>query len=220
MLLKMLGNINTLEAILALILFLIIPLLFSLAFHELAHGYVAYKFGDPTAKAMGRLTLNPFKHLDITGTILLLVVGLGWAKPVPVNILNIPNRTHQMLVALAGPLANIILAIFCAILLMIHSNYVSFPLEPLTTLILGVLIRINLGLAVFNLLPIPPLDGSKVIMPFLPYSAKQWFQNNTMIFYIVFLIIFVTGIASTIISPAMEFISDGIINFAKMIFGL
>lgn len=192
MLLKMLGNINTLEAILALILFLIIPLLFSLAFHELAHGYVAYKFGDPTAKAMGRLTLNPFKHLDITGTILLLVVGLGWAKPVPVNILNIPNRTHQMLVALAGPLANIILAIFCAILLMIHSNYVSFPLEPLPTLILGALIRINLGLAVFNLLPIPPLDGSRILSWLLPQSVEEKMQSVERFGFVILLLIMFT----------------------------
>jgi len=191
MLLKMLGNITDPFMIIAFILFLIIPLLFSLALHELAHGYVAYKFGDPTAKMMGRLTLNPFKHLDVTGTILLLVIGLGWAKPVPVNILNIPNRTQQMLVALAGPLSNILLAIFCAILLMIHSNYVSLPMDTIT-IILGALIRINLGLAVFNLLPIPPLDGSRILSWLLPQSVEEKMQSAERFGFVILLLIMFT----------------------------
>ena len=187
MLLQMLSYINNPLMLIAFIFLLIIPLLFSLAFHELAHGYVAYKFGDPTAKAMGRLTLNPFKHLDVAGTILLFVIGLGWAKPVPVNILNIPNRTQQMLVALAGPLSNIILAVLCAILLMLFTDILPTPF-------LQALIRINLGLAVFNLLPIPPLDGSRILTWLLPQSVEEKFQRfENYGFAILLLIMFTIG---------------------------
>ena len=105
---------------------MIFPLLFSIAFHEMAHGWVAYKLGDPTAKIMGRLTLNPLKHLDPMGTLLLLIIGLGWAKPVIVNLQNIPNRTHQMLVALAGPASNFLLAVIFSLIMYILKVIMPF----------------------------------------------------------------------------------------------
>lgn len=147
-------------------------LLYSIIFHELAHGWIAYKMGDPTAKWLGRLTLNPIKHLDPIGTLLLLVIGFGWAKPVPINLMNIPGdkrRKGLILVSAAGITANIIIAFIALLLLqLIHP-------EPAGIIgqVLFLLARINLILAAFNLIPIPPLDGSKILMGFAGESATR-----------------------------------------------
>ncbi|RPI79490.1 MAG: site-2 protease family protein [Desulfobacteraceae bacterium] len=151
-----------------------IPLLYSIIFHELAHGWVAYRMGDPTAKLMGRLSLNPLKHLDPIGTLMLFFVGFGWAKPVPVNFQNLrPRRAGLILVSSAGILTNILLAvaaIFISHLEPVYSNKV------LATVFFW-LIRINIVLAVFNLIPIPPLDGSKILMGFLPARYQYYFAR-------------------------------------------
>ena len=147
-------------------------LLYSVIFHELAHGWVAYKMGDPTAKALGRLTLNPLKHLDPFGSLMLLIVGFGWAKPVPVNLGNIPadkRRKGLILVSAAGITANIICAFVALLLLRLISPEPSGMVER----VLFLLARINLILAAFNLIPIPPLDGSKILMGFAPESATR-----------------------------------------------
>jgi Zn-dependent protease len=151
-------------------------LLYSVIFHELAHGWVAYKMGDSTAKWMGRLTLNPIKHLDLLGSLMLLIVGFGWAKPVPVNMENIPTdkrRKGLILVSAAGITANIICA-FVALLL-----WKLISPEPLGMLekVLFLLARINIVLAAFNLIPIPPLDGSKIFMGFAPESVARFFHQ-------------------------------------------
>lgn len=158
---------------------LIVPLFLSITFHEWAHGYVAYKFGDLTPKMYGRLTLNPFAHLDPLGTLMLFMVGIGWAKPVPINPLNIPDRTKQMLVALAGPLSNILLAvIFAIILVALDLFYKTGPsnILQITKVTMNIVIKINLILAIFNMLPVPPLDGSSVIARILPerYIEKYY----------------------------------------------
>lgn len=168
MLLQMIGLIKSPILFISFIVLMIFPLLFSIAFHELAHGWSAYKFGDPTAKMMGRLTLNPFKHLDPMGTILMFVIGLGWAKPVIVNMQNIPNRTHQMLVALAGPMSNFLLAIVFSILIALSQHYLIIPYKEIIITFFNIIVTINLGLAIFNLLPIPPMDGSRILAWILP----------------------------------------------------
>jgi Zn-dependent protease len=147
-------------------------LLYSVIFHELAHGWVAYKMGDPTAKWLGRLTLNPLKHLDPFGSLMLLIVGFGWAKPVPVNLGNIPGdkrRKTLILVSAAGITANIICAFVALLLFRIISPVPSGMLEQM----LFLLARINIILAAFNLIPIPPLDGSKILMGFAPESVGR-----------------------------------------------
>jgi Zn-dependent protease len=150
---------------------LVIPLLYSIIFHELAHGWVAYRMGDPTAKMMGRLSLNPLKHLDPIGTLMLFFVGFGWAKPVPVNFLNLrPRRAGLILVASAGILTNILLALIAFLWLGRISVYSNHMLAE----ILNNLMWINMGLAVFNLVPIPPLDGSKILMGFLPARYQYY----------------------------------------------
>lgn len=143
---------------------LAIPLLYSIIIHELAHGWVAYRLGDPTAKLHGRLTLNPLNHLDPIGTILLFLVGFGWARPVPVNLANIgESRKGFVLVSSAGIIANLLLAFLAILLFQIIS---PAPGGTAATL-LYYLAQINIMLAAFNLIPIPPLDGSKILMGFV-----------------------------------------------------
>jgi len=140
---------------------LAIPLLYSIIIHELAHGWVAYKMGDPTAKLLGRLSLNPLKHLDPIGTLMLLVVGFGWAKPVPVNFSNLRgSRKGMVFVSAAGIAANTLLAFTAILLNRLLTPAPSGVLAPL----LYYMAQVNIMLAAFNLIPIPPLDGSKILL--------------------------------------------------------
>ncbi len=150
---------------------LVIPLLYSVVIHEVAHGWVAYRMGDPTAKFMGRLSLNPIRHIDPIGTLMLFIVGFGWAKPVPVNINNIPDRRKGLIfVSSAGILANILFAVGS---LLVY-RLVHPPSSGVLTVILDRLFYINITLAALNLIPIPPLDGSKILMGFAS-ARTQYF---------------------------------------------
>lgn len=156
---------------------MLVPALLAVTFHEVAHGYVADRCGDPTARLLGRLTINPLRHLDPIGTLALLLLGFGWARAVPINPGNLRRiRKDMILVALAGPGANLALAIFCALCLRwgaalsgpppVDSNALSFG-EPIS-LMAAFGLYINVILALFNLLPIPPLDGGRVLLNVLP----------------------------------------------------
>ncbi|HAJ27783.1 MAG TPA: hypothetical protein DCG53_11175 [Syntrophus sp. (in: bacteria)] len=161
-----------------------IPLLYSIILHELAHGWVASKMGDPTAKMMGRLTLNPLKHLDPIGTLMLFLVGFGWARPVPVDLGNIRNyRQGLILVSSAGIIANIAIA-FIAILL---SQILQPMPSSVTAKALYYTAQINIILAAFNLIPIPPLDGSKILMGFV--SERMQYALSKLEPYGFFIII-------------------------------
>lgn len=164
-------------------IFLIIILIFSVIIHEIAHGSVAYYLGDPTAKYAGRLTLNPLKHLDPVGSVIVPVflaiaaqltgggIIFGWAKPVPVNPYNFKDQKYGSLkVSLAGPLANLALAVVFG--LVIRFVPLISQIEGLTV-IFSYIVYINILLAVFNLIPIPPLDGSHILFTFLPYSMQN-----------------------------------------------
>ena len=203
--------------------------LIAITFHEFAHGYAAYKLGDDTAKRQGRLSLNPFAHLDPIGTLMLLVAGFGWGKPVEVDPRNYTRKISmekgEAIVSLAGPLMNFILAIiftliYCAIYKFTSATFMASTVGTVIMLLISTTISINIGLGVFNLIPLPPLDGSKIIMPFLPYKAKEFFVNNEQIFYIVFVLIWITGLAGTIITPAINWVSKGILSLGKLIFRL
>lgn len=203
--------------------------LIAITFHEFAHGYAAYKLGDNTAKNEGRLSLNPLDHLDPIGTLMLLVAGFGWGKPVHVNPRNYTRKISmekgEAIVSLAGPLMNFILAIiftliYCAIYKFSDISFLSSKIGTIIMLLISTTISINIGLGVFNLIPLPPLDGSKIIMPILPYKAKEFFTNNEQIFYIVFILIWITGIAGTIITPAINGVSNVIISLGEFIFKL
>ena len=154
----------------------IIPALFCITIHELAHGFTAYCLGDTTAKDMGRLTLNPIKHIDIFGILMMVIVGFGWAKPVPVNMRRFKNpKWYMAITALAGPVSNIMLAIvvffiYGLLFTPLGGNYATGGNE-IALLMISRAAVLSVSLAVFNLLPIPPLDGSKVLFSLLPESA-------------------------------------------------
>lgn len=201
--------------------------LIAITFHEFAHAYAADKLGDDTARREGRLSLNPKDHLDPVGTLMLLVAGFGWGKPVHVNPTNYTRKMSmekgEAIVSVAGPVMNFILAfvfslIYCAIYKFANQGFLVSTVGKATTMIIASAISINVGLGVFNLIPLPPLDGSKVLLPFLPYKAKNWFLNNEKIFYIVFVLIWITGLAGKIITPAILGVTNGILNLAKLIF--
>ena len=186
------------------IIFTIIILIISVMLHELSHGYMADFLGDPTARLAGRLTLNPLKHIDLWGSIIVpLITSLfgftfGWAKPVPYNPYNLKNkRSGELLIALAGPGANLVIALVFGTIIRFAANIPSaVPFLEITSYI----VVINIVLAIFNLIPIPPLDGSKILFSILPHQysrTRQILESYSMILVLVvvfFLWQFVTPI--------------------------
>ena len=165
-----------------------VPFLMAIVFHEFGHAFVARKHGDNTAHDLGRLTLNPIPHIDPIGTLLFPIINMltgmnimfGWAKPVPINYGKLrPYRRGLRLVALAGPMANVLLALVCALFLVIFATFVPptfYLYEPLREMSRAA-ISINFALAIFNLIPLPPLDGSKVVESFLSIEASRKFED-------------------------------------------
>ncbi len=148
-----------------------VPLLYSVVIHEVAHGWVANRMGDPTAKWLGRLSLNPIKHLDPIGTLMLFIAGFGWAKPVPINFNNISDKRKGLIfVSSAGIIANILLA-FVSLLFFRLS---TLPSSGTTAILIYYLVQINITLAALNLIPIPPLDGSKILMGIAPKETQYF----------------------------------------------
>ena len=195
-------------------LLLTLPIVFlSLSVHETAHGYVAYKLGDPTARNLGRLTLNPIKHLDLFGTLCMVLFGFGWAKPVPRNTryFNMPKR-DMALTGMAGPVSNLLLAVGFALVLKLVIYIFNFVPETAFTadllywtwVFLSLGVQLNVTLMVFNLLPIPPLDGSRLLFAFLPTKAYFKMMQYERYIYIVFLVLLAIGVLDAPIS----FLSD------------
>ena len=222
------GGEGIMDYIISLLLCLPIMLL-SLSLHETAHGFAAYKLGDPTAKNMGRLTLNPIKHLDPIGFLCMILAGFGWAKPVPVNSRNFKKpRRDIALTSIAGPLSNLILAFIFVIIFrfteeplarMIYSSNMiagrfSARLAYYTYVLLYIAIQLNINLAVFNLLPIPPLDGSKLLYMFLP--PKVYFKIAPYERYISlgFMLLLATGVIYPVIETVSGFITN---NMFKLV---
>ena len=211
-------------------LLLTVPgVLIAITFHEYAHALAADKLGDDTPRRQGRLTLNPLAHLDPIGSIMLLFARFGWGKPVEINPRNF-NRNITMskgdaIVSIAGPLMNILLAfVFSIIYFAIGTFAPVFAIGSQLGLIIMTIIQmtviINIGLGIFNLIPLPPLDVSKVLKNFLPYSARTWMENYESIFYIVFVVLWVTGLAGWIISPVINGVYNGITSIVASLFGL
>jgi Zn-dependent protease len=170
-----------------------VALLAAVTVHEYAHAYVADRLGDPTPRAAGRLTLNPLAHLDLVGTLLILLVGFGWAKPVPITPTNFRNwRRDTVIVAAAGPLANVTLLFALGIPFKLGVLHASAIEAGVISALLLTMMRINAMLAVFNLIPIPPLDGSKILLGLLPpeqavgYARVQMYGPFLLLFLLMF----------------------------------
>ncbi len=218
-----------LMSVIASILASLLVIFVMLPFHEFAHATVAGWFGDKTAKMLGRQTLNPLKHIDYVGALLLLLFGFGWAKPVPVNLDHRKNPKGAMaVVALAGPLANLLAGIVGGLLI----NLV-LAIDPMALLIfsgksVGILsyivlflyyfMAINISLAVFNLIPIPPLDGSKILMAFLPNKICYQIQRNEAMISMILMIAIAFGAFSGPLSVAQSWLTSGILNLTALPF--
>lgn len=177
-------------------------LLTAVVLHELAHGMVAYRLGDPTPKLTGRLTLNPLAHIDPVGLIMLIFFRFGWAKPVQVNPGNFANpRSGMMLVAVAGPLANVLVAFVAMSLIKVAGLGAGPAGKALTWIILY-----NVWLGVFNLLPFPPLDGSRVLAWFLPPRQAYALQRYEGVGWILLILLLTSGYLGRIINPVVEFL--------------
>lgn len=194
---------------------MLVPALMAITCHEVSHGYIADKLGDNTARHLGRLTLNPLKHLDIFGTLMIFIVGIGWAKPVPVNYNNLRRpKSDMMWVAAAGPITNFILATLSAFAMrglvaategVADGTALASLVDPIT-LMLAFSVYINLLLGIFNLIPMPPLDGGRVavgLLPHAPSMALARLEPFGMIIIIV--LVFFTDVFSYVIAPALGF---------------
>lgn len=201
-------------------LFTLPAVLIAISFHEYAHAWTAVKFGDNTPRAQGRLTLNPLAHLDPFGFVLLLFAGVGWGKPVMINPDNFTSNksrsTCEAIVSLAGPLMNFILAIVFTVVYYLVENYAP---EILLGIILYI-ITINIGLGVFNLIPLPPLDGEKIFRRILPYKAMQWLDRNAYTLQLIFILLWIFGLLSYIVSPIVRFIFNLLFKGVGAIFSL
>ena len=208
-------------------LYIVPAALIAIMLHEIAHGLVSYWLGDPTPKRQGRLSLNPLKHLDPVGTICLILFHVGWAKPVVVNPDYYKKRKLGMaLVALAGPLTNFIVAIVSMIIIgfilkFANSSLAIFDIINTFLLILAI---INIGLGVFNLIPIPPLDGSKILGSFLKGQVyEQYMKYQQYGFIILALLLFLSSLAGggvSFISIAVDYITNFFLKIVYIIFGL
>lgn len=210
---------------------LIPAILIALTFHELAHGFVAYRLGDTTAKSQGRLSLNPLHHLDPIGTLCLLFVGFGWAKPVPVNPYALHKKPHSGMawVAAAGPASNLCMALIGGIFMLIYLRTIGygwlfetgFTFELYLGLFFMYFIQINIVLMVFNLIPVPPLDGSRIVSAFLPSGARMRYNMIERYGTLIMLLLCVvpiggTTVISRILNAPVSFLTDLIYSLAGL----
>ena len=211
----------TAEAIIKLALYFVIVLI-SLSVHELFHGYVAYRCGDATARNLGRLTLNPLSHLDIIGTIMMLLFGFGYAKPVPINPRNFNHYKRDLcFVSFAGPFSNLMLAFFGVIVYLVSIQLIGFTVinspSYFWIYFLYNFIFANISLAIFNMLPIPPLDGSRIISTILPSKLAYYYLKYEQVIMIVVLLLLWQGAFSGILFFLSEKVFSGIFWLARAI---
>jgi Zn-dependent protease len=200
----------------------VIPALVCITFHELSHGYVAYRLGDPTAKSLGRLTLNPIKHIDVFGLLMMVVFKFGWAKPVPVNMMNFKNPKRGMAVtALAGPASNILLAaVFLLFFGLASALAASGAVWERALDLIYRTAYLSVALAVFNILPVPPLDGSKILFSFLPDAAYGKLMRYERFGFILLLLIVSTSAFSLPVRSGTDWIFDKLLYITGGVYSL
>ncbi len=218
----MFDNLFTIDRLITM-LYSIPALLIALSFHEFAHAYVSHKLGDDTAKNMGRLTLNPFAHLDIMGTIFLLVFRFGWAKPVGVNMYAFKDRKKGMLLtAFAGPITNFLLALITAFILALYMKLTAGSTSQIVDIffyMLYYLLMYNVILCVFNFIPLPPLDGSKMLAAFLPDRLEAKFYQYQMQLSVILIFLMIFGVIGRFISVVGPGLAKILLNAAFAVFG-
>lgn len=200
----------------------------AITFHEFAHAYAADRLGDTTPRNQGRLTLDPRSHIDPFGIILLIFAHIGWGKPVQINPRNFNSNKSmekcEAIVSIAGPLTNFILAIVFTIIYFVLNIFASGFLYTTVGSIIGTMvyatILVNIGLGVFNLIPIHPLDGEKIFRLVLPYKVKEFLDNNMQTIYMVFMILWITGLLGKLVSPVIDLVYNGIFYMIGQIFNL
>lgn len=209
--------------------FIILVMLISFSVHEFAHAWTAYKFGDDTAYSEGRVTLNPMAHLDWMGFLLLLLVGFGWAKPVPVRRSRFKNpRVMSIIVTAAGPVSNLVLAFFALLVLQILvsagvlENASSALIETISTF-MRYWVGINIALFLFNLIPLPPLDGYRIVEEFMPLRLRfKMQQMEQWTFFLFLLIVFIPPLRAVTLAPLFSLrdpILSGMIGIIDVFFG-
>lgn len=209
------------DAILMKLSVMLVPALLAIILHEVAHGYMADRLGDPTARLLGRLNLNPLRHLDPIGTLAIFVFGFGWARPVPVTAANLRNPKRDMIwVTLVGPLTNLCLAVLSVLLLrgvslleatsLAQSAYFVEFARPLR-IMAAFSLYINALLGIFNLLPIPPLDGGRILIGLLPGKQAAWLSRfEPFGFILLLLLIFYTDLGSRVLMPLIRVFTHGL----------
>jgi Zn-dependent protease len=204
--------------------FILLALLFAFTLHEFAHAYSAYKFGDPTAKDLGRVTLNPMAHLDIFGTILIFIVGFGWAKPVPVDRRHFKHpRVMGIVVSALGPLSNLLIAFagMIAAYILVQTGAMAdwtVGTQNAVSLFFYYLITLNLLLFIFNLLPLPPLDGYRIVEDLAPVSVRvRMFQFERWAIFIFLLLVFIPPLRRVTIEPVFSLSGDVFILLDKLL---
>ena len=210
-------------------LLLTIPgVVIAISLHEFAHAWMAVKLGDDTPIAQGRLSIDPLKHIDPIGIMMLMFCGIGWGRPVQIDSSNFSpkyRKNGEALVALAGPVMNFILAFIFTLIYGLILKYagLSFlettPGEVVLSMVQYAVI-LNIGLGVFNLIPLPPLDGSKIFIRFMPYNIRNWIYDHEMWFYMAFLVLWVTDLSSIIITPIMTWIYTVIVSAVGLLLSL
>lgn len=204
---------------------LVIAVILAMSIHEMAHGLVSYWLGDPTAKLQGRISLNPFAHVDWLGILCLLLFHFGWAKPVPVDPSYYKDRkTGIIWTSFAGPVANFLLAfvcIFCLILILkLNPLFLYSDLGSLLESILSMTATLNIGFGLFNLIPVPPLDGSKVLFAFLPDEQYYRFIQGSPFFMLVLVVLIYLGILSQPLSMMQNGIWNAFVQICSFLLGM
>lgn len=203
---------------LARMIYVLPGILLALTVHEFSHGYVAYLIGDATAKNNGRLTLNPIAHIDPLGFLMLMFAGFGWAKPVPVNpyLFDIDRRKGTLMVSLAGPASNIVMAILLTTIFGLFLRFTGIYNSVVQQLFVSA-ISINLVLAVFNLFPIPPLDGSKIVMSLFPSRFEQTFHELERYSFIILIALLFFGVIRRILFPIVNVLFNLLMGYMFML---